>query len=66
MSSPLILHDYCLKNNISCEIYQYKDTLKDDMLHSSLVISHCGAGSILEVLELGKPLIVVVNDTLQG
>jgi len=36
------------------------------MNKSSLIISHCGAGSILEALEMEKPLIVVVNDTLQG
>ena len=36
------------------------------MNKSSLIISHCGAGSILEALEMEKPLIVVVNDSLQG
>ena len=36
------------------------------MKSADLIISHCGAGSILEALGLTKPLIVVVNTTLQG
>jgi len=64
--SPSKLYDICVKNGIKCNIYRFKDTLKDDMYKSSLIISHCGAGSILEALEMEKPLIVVVNDSLQG
>ena len=44
--------------------YRYKDTLKDDIKGASLVISHAGAGTIQECLELKKNVIVVVNDTL--
>ena len=31
-----------------------------------MIISHCGAGSVLEAISLRKFLIVVVNSTLQG
>ena len=34
------------------------------MTQASLVLSHAGAGSILEALSLEKPLFVVVNDAL--
>nr|CAG4642222.1 EOG090X0KOU [Eurycercus lamellatus] len=46
--------------------YSFKDNILHDMESASLIISHAGAGSCLESLNVGKPLIVVVNDTLMG
>ncbi len=34
------------------------------MSSSDLIISHCGAGSMLEILRLGKPAVAVVNNAL--
>jgi beta-1,4-N-acetylglucosaminyltransferase len=50
---------------VSVSCFRFKDTLQADMESADLVISHCGAGSILEAVTLGKQLIVVVNDSLQ-
>ncbi|XP_066923278.1 UDP-N-acetylglucosamine transferase subunit ALG13-like [Clytia hemisphaerica] len=55
------------KENHKClkiECFDYKDSIAGDMNEASLVISHAGAGSILETLSLWKPLIVVVNEEL--
>ncbi|KND03155.1 N-acetylglucosaminyldiphosphodolichol N-acetylglucosaminyltransferase catalytic subunit ALG13 [Spizellomyces punctatus DAOM BR117] len=41
--------------------YDFKPDLNADYQSAALVISHAGAGSILEGLALGKPLLVVVN-----
>ncbi|CAM9170448.1 unnamed protein product [Sphacelaria rigidula] len=49
---------------ISCESYRFKPTLQQDMARADLVISHAGAGSIMEALGLGKALVVVVNSAL--
>ena len=35
-----------------------------DIQMADLVISHAGAGTCMEVLEAGKPLVVIVNDNL--
>jgi len=53
-------------SNIFIEWFRLKNTISDDILSSSLVISHAGAGSCLEVLEKQKPLIVVVNEDLMN
>jgi len=44
--------------------FAFSSTLQTCMSDATLIISHAGSGSILEALELGKPLIVVVNDAL--
>ena len=63
---PSILPTELKKIGIEYELYRFKPTLDFDMKTANLIISHCGAGSILEALSLEKSLIVVVNDTLQG
>ena len=51
-------------NNLKIECFRYKDTIMDDLREASLVLSHAGAGSILETLSLRKFLVVVVNEQL--
>ncbi|XP_053931822.1 putative bifunctional UDP-N-acetylglucosamine transferase and deubiquitinase ALG13 [Cuculus canorus] len=46
------------------EAFRFKDSLAEDLRSADLVISHAGAGSCLETLEEGKPLIVVTNEKL--
>ncbi|XP_003467615.1 putative bifunctional UDP-N-acetylglucosamine transferase and deubiquitinase ALG13 isoform X4 [Cavia porcellus] len=48
------------------EVYRYKDSLQEDLQRADLVISHAGAGSCLETLEKGKPLVVVINEKLMN
>jgi len=51
---------------ITVSSWSYKPSLAEDMESADLVISHAGAGTCLEVLRLGKPLIVIVNRSLLG
>ena len=55
-----------VKRGINSSYYLFKDTLMADMEEADLIISHCGAGSILEAMQLKKLLILVINPSLQG
>ena len=39
-------------------------SVHQDISDADLVISHAGAGTCIEVLQTGKTLAVIVNDTL--
>lgn len=62
---PSKLPELCTARGILYVCFRFKPNLNIEMRSSDLVISHSGAGSILEALSLAKPLIVVVNETLQ-
>lgn len=60
---------------LSCDAYQFKPSLRQDMEDADLIISHAGAGSIMEGMELctaankscgrlKKKLVVVTNAAL--
>ena len=49
---------------LKVEWYRFKPSLDEDMQGAELIVSHAGAGSILEGMRLGKLMIVVVNDAL--
>lgn len=51
---------------IKIELYRLKPTIIDDIKSADLVISHAGAGSIIETLTAEKPLVVVVNELLMN
>ncbi|KAG7518116.1 bifunctional UDP-N-acetylglucosamine transferase and deubiquitinase ALG13 [Solea senegalensis] len=52
--------------HITLEAFRFKDSIAEDMKQADLIISHAGAGSCLEALGAGKPLLVVVNDKLMN
>lgn len=49
---------------IEIKYKSFFENFEDEIKRSDLVISHAGAGSCLEVLQCGKPLIVVINEDL--
>uniref|UniRef100_A0A1A8N2Q8 UDP-N-acetylglucosamine transferase subunit ALG13 n=1 Tax=Nothobranchius pienaari TaxID=704102 RepID=A0A1A8N2Q8_9TELE len=60
--SVLPAADSC--SHVRLEAFRFKDSIAEDMRQADLVVSHAGAGSCLEALGAGKPLLVVVNDKL--
>ncbi|XP_071614332.1 UDP-N-acetylglucosamine transferase subunit ALG13 [Heliangelus exortis] len=51
---------------VAVEVFRFKDSVAEELRRADLVISHAGAGSCLETLEEGKPLIVVINEKLMN
>ncbi|XP_075291388.1 UDP-N-acetylglucosamine transferase subunit ALG13 [Opisthocomus hoazin] len=51
---------------LAVETFRFKDSLAEELRRADLVISHAGAGSCLETLEKGKPLVVVINEKLMN
>ena len=62
---PNVLVTACKSMGIDAIVYRYKPDLEVDIKAADLIISHCGAGSILEAVKYNKPLIVVINESLQ-
>ncbi|KIK06561.1 glycosyltransferase family 1 protein [Laccaria amethystina LaAM-08-1] len=52
------------KNEVDIEYWKFKPSLQEEFEKADLVISHAGSGTILDVLRLGKAVIVVPNPTL--
>ncbi|KAG1891223.1 glycosyltransferase family 1 protein [Suillus subluteus] len=52
------------RHGVDIEIWRFKPSIQAECGQADLVISHAGSGTILDVLRLGKPLIVVPNPTL--
>lgn len=52
------------REGITLNTYETKSSIAKDIEEADLVISHAGAGSCMEILHEGKPLLVVVNDEL--
>ncbi|KAL0483729.1 beta-1,4-N-acetylglucosaminyltransferase ALG13 [Acrasis kona] len=49
---------------VHLDVYEYKKSIIDDMKSADLIVSHCGAGCLMEALALKKRVIAVVNKSL--
>ncbi|KAF9510637.1 glycosyltransferase family 1 protein [Hydnum rufescens UP504] len=53
-----------VEEGIHISAFTFKPSLLEDVENAALVISHAGAGTILDVLRAAKPLIVIPNNSL--
>ncbi|KAI9485434.1 MAG: hypothetical protein EXX96DRAFT_475630 [Benjaminiella poitrasii] len=59
------LQSYSEKPILAIDGYKYKSSITEDMEHADIIISHAGAGTILQALRLtNKKLVIVVNKSL--
>lgn len=58
--------NYKVQNIKNCFDYATPAEINQHFQDADLIISHAGAGTILEVLQIGKPLLVVTNDSLMN
>jgi beta-1,4-N-acetylglucosaminyltransferase len=59
-TKPEVEQDQDLKINK----YDFQPSLEDDMKNSDLILSHAGAGTVMEALRMRKKLVVVINTRL--
>lgn len=52
------------KPPVRCQTYTFQSSLEKDMTEADLIISHAGAGTVMEGLRLKKRLVVVINTLL--
>ncbi|KAF3987623.1 hypothetical protein FT663_03199 [Candidozyma haemuli var. vulneris] len=52
--------------DLSITVFPFAPSINDYIADADIVVSHAGTGSILDVLRLGKPLIVVTNQDLMN
>lgn len=50
--------------NMDIEVFDYKQSIQEDIERADLIIGHAGAGTCLEVLRANKRLLLVINDSL--
>ena len=51
-------------HSLAIDVYDFKPNLQEDMRRADLILSHAGAGTIMEALRMQKRLVVVINTCL--
>jgi beta-1,4-N-acetylglucosaminyltransferase len=51
-------------SKLKVDVFDYKPNIGPIQKEADLIISHCGAGTLLECLRLKKKVCAVINETL--
>jgi beta-1,4-N-acetylglucosaminyltransferase len=63
---PHVVVNDTKKRPLEIELYDFKSSLEPDMRNADLILSHAGAGTIMEAMRLKKHLVVVINTALMN
>jgi beta-1,4-N-acetylglucosaminyltransferase len=55
-----------LSSSLDVEMYNFRSSLEDDMKKADLILSHAGAGTVMEGLRMNKSMVVVINTDLMN
>lgn len=64
--APVIPNEKQYESSVVIESYDFKASLEEDMRKAHLIVSHAGAGTVMEALYLNKYLVVVINAALMN
>jgi beta-1,4-N-acetylglucosaminyltransferase len=53
-----------LLSPLTIQVYDFLPSLQEDMIKADLILSHAGAGTVMEALRMKKKLVVVINTLL--
>ena len=65
-TKPEIPPNQLRSSSLKIELYDFRPSLQADMERADLILSHAGAGTVMEVLRMKKRLIVVINTQLMN
>jgi beta-1,4-N-acetylglucosaminyltransferase len=54
------------QSSLQIELYDFQSSLEPDMKKADLILSHAGAGTVMEALKMNKKLVVVINTLLMN
>lgn len=61
---PAFKHHHHPSSPLKIQAYSFRPSLDEDMEKADLILSHAGAGTVMEALRLRKKLVVVINTLL--
>lgn len=56
--------DHSSSSPLTIQTYSFQPSLEEEMQKADLILSHAGAGTVMEALRLRKKLVVVINTLL--
>jgi beta-1,4-N-acetylglucosaminyltransferase len=61
---PVVEQKNVSLSDLTIELYDFKPSLRNDMLKADCIICHAGAGTLMEALAMGKKVVAVINTAL--